>query len=302
MKYESQKITEIQYHNLILFLHHYSCNLPKNNKYRVTNYFEDFFGNTIKFHINKYKERKAVLLTKKEDFNEKIFTIFFETLKINKKLKIIGNDEVGKSDFFGPLVISSVFIKNNLEYNIKDSKKINHQTAQSIFNSIKNHIEYKYKIINSQKLNKYKVNNLNLNHILFLNHLNLMGELNINDDWMVIDDFTNGKTKLINDYHQKTEKYITKKINLEKLVFVIKGDTLYDECKIASIVSKVLFFQEIQIIFNYLKQIINLDSPKALLGCSNQVKNLIFKLKKKIDNDKLKTLIKPIYWEKFNLI
>ncbi|MCX7820553.1 MAG: hypothetical protein N2258_02635 [Brevinematales bacterium] len=79
---------------------------------------------------------------------------------------ILGLDESGKGDIFGPLVLAGTIIKNPdkiNDYEIEDSKNLNDEKIYIIFNKVKNDIIYKVRIIEPEEYNILyeKYNNIN---------------------------------------------------------------------------------------------------------------------------------------------
>jgi ribonuclease HIII len=81
---------------------------------------------------------------------------------------IIGVDESGKGDFFGPLVVAGVLISEEelsvlATYHVRDSKKIASKRLKLIAAEIRRRFEYELVVINPEKYNELyrKIGNLN---------------------------------------------------------------------------------------------------------------------------------------------
>ncbi|MFH1701468.1 MAG: ribonuclease HIII [Candidatus Zixiibacteriota bacterium] len=88
---------------------------------------------------------------------------------------IIGVDESGKGDFFGPLVIAAVCLKPDqfqklIDMGVKDSKNISDKKIQRLSGEIKNQCEFDVIIINPLKYNQLYQKIKNLNQLLGWGH------------------------------------------------------------------------------------------------------------------------------------
>lgn len=88
---------------------------------------------------------------------------------------IIGVDESGKGDFFGPLVIGGVLITEEdlpffSEWGIRDSKKISNGKIQTLAEKIKNRCKHDLVVINPEKYNQMYSQIKNLNKLLGWGH------------------------------------------------------------------------------------------------------------------------------------
>ena len=231
---------------------------------------------------------------------------------------IIGSDEVGKSDYFGPMVICSVSLneRNNLNIfaSMKDSKKISFTQASDIFHKHKHRFNYSINIIDSKVMFKFlSLKSYNLNHFLYYFHF--LTTLSVakkqitkeKNNWIVIiDDFTNGSKKNQDRYFAETSnlltQYVKSPINFhKKMHFILKADNIYVENKIASIFAKHFFYEEIKKIAYQINKYNEKVKPRSLLGNSKETKNLILELSKQMPPIILKQYLKSIYWERFNL-
>jgi ribonuclease HIII len=90
-------------------------------------------------------------------------------------LPVVGIDEAGKGDYFGPLVIAACFLNpasfaalSNLE--IKESKKVSDGRAKSLASEIKKHCPHSVVKINPAKYNELYEKFGNLNKLLAWGH------------------------------------------------------------------------------------------------------------------------------------
>ncbi len=80
----------------------------------------------------------------------------------------VGTDESGKGDYFGPLVVASVYVDYNSikvlsDIGVKDSKKLSDKKAKQLAAEIKNNTVFNVVVIGNKKYNELytKFNNLN---------------------------------------------------------------------------------------------------------------------------------------------
>lgn len=147
---------------------------------------------------------------------------YFVELKIDSKKSlaeieenpIIGTDESGKGDYFGPLVIAGVYADESTKKQLRnlgvdDSKKIKDSHIVLLAQKIKEICEYKVVVIGNEKYNELydKINNLN--KLLAWGHArvieNILEETNCNI--VLSDQF--GNPKLIENALMKKGKDIT---------------------------------------------------------------------------------------------
>ncbi|OGC36656.1 ribonuclease HIII [candidate division WS6 bacterium RIFOXYC1_FULL_33_9] len=123
----------------------------------------------------------------------------------------LGVDEVGKGDYFGPLVVVSCFITEEFAKNVKilgfaDSKKFSDKKIMNLFNNVREYPYYYSSIVHPSEYNtlikKYK----NASLLLAKQHskvieiaLKDLKEKNINCEYVVIDQFSTSKSRVIDE-------------------------------------------------------------------------------------------------------
>lgn len=240
-----------------------SENINKSESLFFNIYYSSKKGYSIVFQ-NKYKN---------SSFVEKIQKIFNEFVYFKDDvLFTIGADEAGKGDFFGPLVISAVYIDDKFldkiySLRLKESKLSNDNLLLKFYNKIrKDKNNYEIKIIFPEDLNdliKEKKNiGENLNNILDESYYEIITKLiekNISSykdnkiKTVIIDKF--GKVKKIN-----LLKNDFSNINLK----VEPKAEKYLSVLVASILAKAVYIEELNKIRNKYK----IDFKK---GASNKV-------------------------------
>lgn len=136
---------------------------------------------------------------------------------------VIGCDESGKGDFFGPLVVASYFadseINNDLiKIGVRDSKKLTDEQINNMFDKLKNiGNNFEYRVIEPSEYNNLYEKYKNLNHLLNAIHSNVADKLLLRykPDNIILDKFSKEKLYLINKsndteiiYETGAEKYL----------------------------------------------------------------------------------------------
>ncbi|AYJ00988.1 ribonuclease HIII [Candidatus Phytoplasma ziziphi] len=167
---------------------------------------------------------------------------------INDK-NIIGSDEVGIGDVFGPIIVCSALVtKEQIPFlqqiGVRDSKKISNCKIQQIMLMVKDKISYSVQILSPSEYNilnqKY-----NLNNIKALLHnkaiLDLLKKIN-KDAMVVLDQFASPQNYF---NYLKNEKKVYKKI-----IFEIKAESKYLSVALASIIARNIFLEEMDKLSN----------------------------------------------------
>ncbi|MFH2036755.1 MAG: ribonuclease HIII [Candidatus Zixiibacteriota bacterium] len=188
-------------------------------------------------------------------------------MPINKSEKILGIDESGKGDFFGPLVIAGV-VANNEECirieaeGIRDSKKISDNVILKLSDWIKKNFVHSIVIVGPEKYNELYSKIRNLNKLLAWGHSrvieNIASENQI--DLAISDKF--GKDELIRNALMKNGKEV-------KLNQMVRGEAMIPVAA-ASIVARAAFVQQ-------MKKMSDLYQIEFLKGASAKVDETAYK-------------------------
>lgn len=161
-----------------------------------------------------------------------------EQIDLLKKSGLLGIDESGKGDFFGPLVIAGVLANEReaarmLEMNVRDSKKISDNRIAELADWIKGNFAHTVVLIGPEKYNDLYAKIKNLNRLLAWGHSrvieNLAEEHQV--EKAVSDKF--GKTELIENALMKKGR----EIELEQIV---RGESI-TQVAAASILARAEF-------------------------------------------------------------
>lgn len=123
----------------------------------------------------------------------------------------LGVDEVGKGDYFGPLVVVSCFISEEFSKRVRllgfaDSKKFSDKKILNLYSMVKEYPYYYYSVVKPSEYNTLIEEYRNVSIILAKQHTKVieMGlkdlkEKNIDCEYVVIDQFSTSKERVINE-------------------------------------------------------------------------------------------------------
>jgi ribonuclease HIII len=157
-----------------------------------------------------YKSGKFVLQTSDINLKENISKEIDNTGE--KFQPRVGSDEVGKGDFFGPLVVCSCYVSNkelqNLrELGVMDSKRFKDFKIIEIAKKLKENLRHKVKVITPKEYNLLVEECKNVSILLARAHIevleNLVEELKKDGeevDFVVVDQFSKNKKRLTDEF------------------------------------------------------------------------------------------------------
>lgn len=187
---------------------------------------------------------------------------------------IIGTDEVGTGDFFGPIVVAGAFVPKNkipllVRMGIKDSKKLSDDKIRQLGPVLLKELPYSLLVLDNVKYNYLtRIRNYNMNKLKALLHNNVIYNLlqNVKEyDQIVIDAFTTKEKYL--DYIKD------EKIKIENVILEEKAESKYLAVAAASVIARYGFIHE----FDKLSKKVGLELPK---GAGSKVDLAISKLLK----------------------
>ncbi|UUD37000.1 ribonuclease HIII [Mycoplasmopsis equigenitalium] len=220
------------------------------------------------------------------------FILFDETDIDLKDKKIIGIDEVGVGDYFGPLVSCSVFIPLEnydkvIELGVKDSKKLSDAKIRAIAPELKKLVRsFVYKLSPKGYNTMTKYNNANelkaFAHIKTANTVTqIMARYHLGKaDFYFMDQFTNlDKTKEYFNKHLITNNFANLKPFKSPLLLAHKAEDKELSVAVASIIARDAFLEEMAV----MNEKYNTVFP---FGASNQVKEFAKEFFVKEENKK----------------
>lgn len=152
--------------------------------------------------------------------------LVFTESKIKEPREYIGTDEVGKGDFFGPLVVAAVFVNERskkllAKIGVRDSKDLSDYQITSLAKEIKKIVGNNFQVvrINPQKYNELYEQFANLNKLLNWAHSKAIDNLldNTSCKYVITDKFSKKELDVVSlskhsdvEFVQETkaEKYI----------------------------------------------------------------------------------------------
>lgn len=261
-------------------IYYYKYKIQQNDLNKINVYKKNNITITI------YKTNTILFQGKNCEIETKLF---FKNLyyKNNYNVNIIGNDEVGVGDIFGPLVVTCCYIDSqNIDQlkklSINDSKKMSDHKIITLTPKIKKLVKYQTEIINNNIYNKLYNKYKNSHIIKAIAHNNVLTKLlkykNIKYyKAIIIDQFVNEKK-----YYEylKNEKIIK-----HKVIFMTKAENKSLAVVCSSIISRYIFLQEIKKLENKYQIILP-------LGANNKVKCLANKYKLQFSKNEYCNFIK----------
>lgn len=197
----------------------------------------------------------------------------------------IGSDEVGTGDYFGPVVVTSAYVKKEdipflEDIGVKDSKKLTDEKILAIVPKVIERITYSSIILSNKEYNEKYSADINMNKLKAILHNKALGNLvkqGLKYDYIVVDEFA--KPFVYYNY-LKTSNDVVRGIT-----FMTKGEDKSLSVACASIISRFIFIKE----FDKLGKSLGIILPK---GASNLVDEVGVNIVKKYGFSKLEELAK----------
>ncbi len=198
----------------------------------------------------------------------------------------IGSDEVGTGDYFGPIVVTASFVKNEdipylEELGIKDSKKLTDEKILDIAPKVAKKISYKSLILSNQEYNEKHGSNNNMNKIKAIMHnkvlYQMVQEIKEKYDYIIVDEFARE-----NRYYD----YIKDMKEIQRgITFMTKAEDKNLAVACSSVISRYIFLKE----FDKLSDSLHIPLPK---GAGANVDVIGEEIVDKYGQDKLKEVAK----------
>ncbi len=183
----------------------------------------------------------------KEDFTSIISSLKREEIKEEGFKPHMGVDEVGKGDYFGPLVVVSCFLTDEFFKKVKilgfaDSKKFSDERISKLFNSVKEYPYYYSSIVYPKEYNEMTKMYKNASLLLAKQH-SLVIEKGLKDlksksiecKYVVIDQFSTSKSRVADELGELGMNH--------KLIQHHKGESdIAVAC--ASVIARGIFIEE----------------------------------------------------------
>lgn len=205
-----------------------------------------------------------------------------------EELSIIGSDEVGTGDYFGPITVVAAYVKKEQmellrELGVKDSKHLTDKQIVSIAKDLLHTIPYSLLVLRNEKYNSLQEKGMSQGKMKAVLHnkalLNVMQKLEGKPlDGILVDQFCE---PAIYFNHIAREKEQVK----EKIYFATKAESLHLSVAAASILARYSFIKEMDKIGDSLGMTI----PK---GAGAQVDVKAAELIRKFGKEKLREIAK----------
>ncbi len=219
--------------------------LAKTNGCTITAYKSGkvmFQGSNCETEISKWKGKSAIpAAAKKMPSNQHNLPSNFSSLAV------IGSDEVGTGDYFGPMTVVASFVEPSQfellkELGVKDSKELNDEEICKIAKKIIHVVTYSLLVLHNEKYNDMQEKGNNMNKLKALLHnqaiRNTISKLeNKHFDAILIDQFT--PPNLYFGYLKGTKEVIR-----DKVQFATKAEGIHLSVAVSSILARYSFLQQ----------------------------------------------------------
>ncbi|MEH7074812.1 ribonuclease HIII [Neobacillus drentensis] len=164
------------------------------------------------------------------------------------QMSVIGSDEVGTGDFFGPITVVSAYVKKEQipllkELGVRDSKDLNDEKIIAIAKVIKDIIPFSLMTLKNEKYNQVQQSGMSQGKMKAILHnqaiLNVLDKISPEKpEAILIDQFVQGSTYY---QHLKGQKAVAK----ENVYFSTKAEGIHLAVAAASILARYAFIQYI---------------------------------------------------------
>lgn len=233
--------------------------------------------------VTVFKSNKVMFQgqTALEEYNSWARILGFELIKANEiytdyqnqfySLKVIGSDEVGTGDFFGPVVVCAAYVKPTdypflEELNVRDSKKMSDAEIRTVGKLLIDKIPHHVLVTNNIKYNELIQKGFNLNKIKAYLHNHAIKKLKekYNDyQKIIIDEFCSEK-----NYYS----YLVNETSVSDITFLTQAESIHQSVAVAAIIARYKFLIE----FDQLSKDIGIILPKGASAGVDAIAKVIF--------------------------
>jgi ribonuclease HIII len=245
-----------------------------------------FQGGTAEAEASRWGIQTQTMKKPAQSSSSKTPTEFKPPANISS-LSIIGSDEVGTGDFFGPITVVAAYVKKEQipllkELGVKDSKNLKDPQIIAIAKDLINTIPYSLLVLHNEKYNELQQQGMSQGKMKALLHNQAINKLlekiaPEKPDGLLIDQFVD---PLIYFKHLQG-----KKIAKENVYFSTKAEGVHLAVAAASIIARYSFVKE----FERLSEKVGVTIPK---GAGAQVDVAAAKIIKKSGSQFLATITK----------
>ena len=205
-----------------------------------------FQGTNCDSEVKKWEAKSTVQAPKKTSSTSN------SSLPANfSNLAVIGSDEVGTGDYFGPMTVVASFVEPSQfellkELGVKDSKELNDDDICHIAKKIIHVVTYSLLVLHNEKYNDLQEKGYNMNKLKAMLHnqaiKNMISKLEgKNFDAILIDQFT--PPNLYFNYLKSTKEVIR-----DKVQFATKAEGLHLSVAVSSILARYAFLQQMDLL------------------------------------------------------
>lgn len=161
---------------------------------------------------------------------------------------VIGSDEVGTGDFFGPITVVAAYVRKEdiplmKELGVRDSKDLNDEKIIAIAKVIKDVVPFSLMTLKNEKYNQLQKSGMSQGKMKAILHnqaiLNVLEKISpVKPDGILIDQFVQGSTYF---QHVKNQKAVAQ----ENVYFSTKAEGIHLAVAAASILARYAFVQYI---------------------------------------------------------
>lgn len=166
-----------------------------------------------------------------------------------EQLSVIGSDEVGTGDYFGPITVVAAYVKKEdipllKELGVKDSKNLTDDKISEIAKQIKEVIPYSLLTLHNEKYNRLQQSGMSQGKLKALLHnqaiLHVLNKISpVQPEAILIDQFA--KKEVYYNYLKGQEH-----VQTERVFFSTKGESIHLAVAAASILARYAFIQHFE--------------------------------------------------------
>lgn len=242
-----------------------------------------FQGKDANLEASKWQQGKDEITSKK------VTNAMNETLpKRLESLSVIGSDETGTGDYFGPITVAAVFVPSDkiellTKLGVQDSKTLTDAKMVEMAPIIKKNCIYSLLVLPNEKYNTVQEKGWSQGKIKALLHNKALSHVlrkmnGQKPDYILIDQFA---TRDVYYRHIQNEKEIIR----ENVLFATKAEQLHVSVAAASIIARVAFVEKM----DELGDKVGIELPK---GAGSQVDETAAIIYKKFGETTLKNISK----------
>lgn len=159
---------------------------------------------------------------------------------------VIGSDEVGTGDYFGPITVAAVYVSSEQiprlkELGVKDSKTLSDRSIAAIASQLITIVPYSLLTLHNEKYNELQQAGMNQGKMKAILHnraiTNVMNKIDRKPDGILIDQFTEPEQYF---HYLQSEPDVVKNV-----YFAANAEQIHISVAAASILARYRFLQEI---------------------------------------------------------